>query len=155
MALVQLQVETSLQIPTSLEPLLSSEFGTKHWRPALSSTGSPLDTWQSGMVVTRRKTGDWPDGSSLSDFFRDLFSLRSRGSWPSPLSTWPPFCTFIIWRTQASLLADEDLAGWPSWQSHAAHRPKSPSEHKAILAICKVPRWRGRRRGDEWFVTDT
>lgn len=91
MALVQLQVETSLQIPTSLEFLLSSEFGTKHWRPALSSTGSPRDTWQSGLEATRRKTGDQPDGSSLSDFFRDLFSLWGRGNWPGPPSTWPLF----------------------------------------------------------------
>ena len=40
----------------------------------------------------------------------------------------------------ASLLAAEDLAGWQSWQSHTAHGLRGPSDYKAILAICRVPR---------------
>jgi hypothetical protein len=38
---------------------------------------------------------------------------------------------------RASLLAAEDLAGWQSWQSHAAHRLRGPSDHKPVLQFSK------------------
>ena len=54
----------------------------------------------------------------------------------------------------ATLLAAENLAGWQSWQSQAAHGLRGPSDYKAILTLCKVPAWGGgggrkkRKRND-------
>lgn len=49
--------------------------------------------------------------------------------------------------TPVGVLAGRELADWQSWQSYMSHKLRDPSDHEAILRVCKN---QGEIKGKKW-----